>query len=276
MKLNSQKNKKEHLELLKFLSGQRKEILPFWRIVDFQPNDLSVLESMHRVSWRRYVSSIAMIFLISGSCVFIGLMKGRPAWASTTKEDSGLASNEGELKIEDIKPLNEDGEELKEDAAIAAKAKESHFVSVEKKRPAKPAASDLLGPQPKKGYKPKIYMAPLDPDDAKMKGIVKSVTGKMTVKNTNGLAVEYQVDKATHTPREMWLNFVGGMEVAKAKSMDEIQPGDTVKVTYKMPKDESRKILTKVELVKHKPVQVDESTASGTKEASSFLMDKNL
>ena len=92
----------------------------------------------------------------------------------------------------------------------------------------------------------------IDDVDEKAEGTLETVRGTVSGSSRYGIAVEYGVG-ANSIAQEMWANYLSSTKLSGAKKFSELEYGDTVELTYKQLKDNSKKLLKSVKLIHKQP-----------------------
>lgn len=87
-----------------------------------------------------------------------------------------------------------------------------------------------------------------------VKMLPKTMEGTVSARNFNGLALTYKTDKAEAASFELWLPYEPKMKFSGGyKSSKDVGEGDKVRVFYDEAEDQSKKLVTGVQLLKRKP-----------------------
>lgn len=173
------------------------------------------LEAMHRMSWRHYAVALLMPLLFSfGTAVECFAAET----AATEKRSAFEAAKEAVSKLV---------------------SKEGELKSVTKK----PAAGKHV---------PKVILPPIEKAEEEAEGEMRTLKGTVSARSSYGVAVEYGSDPKLGT-REMWADFRKQTLVAGIKKFSDLEPGDQVQIKYKELKENSKKILKEIKLLKKAP-----------------------
>lgn len=192
MKRNNHKDKKVTARPARQAIADKKEVLSTWHIVDFKLPGRSGLETLHRLSWRRYI--LSMIVLISmGLAVY-----GEKALAETKTSESDVATMVNFDEGNDLLPQTKKAEK------VNAKS------------------------QPRSAIVKEVSIA--DEKKPKEKKIEKTVTGNVVFIRKNKMSVEFGED--ANGGQELLLSLDKDVKVKHAKNFAQIKQGDLVQVKY--------------------------------------------
>ncbi len=114
------------------------------------------------------------------------------------------------------------------------------------------AVKEALKPQKVAPAKKSIELPSVSKEEAKAEGVVKTLQGTVSGVSNYGLAVEFEGGT-----REMWADLMKETTLEKVKKIRDIQIGDTVEIAYKELKNNSKRLLQKVKLVRRKPKELE-------------------
>jgi len=78
----------------------------------------------------------------------------------------------------------------------------------------------------------------------------KTISGEISARNLNGIALVYAKNTKKRSSREMWLPYDSELKLVGYESKANVGEGDYVRATYDEMVDEGRRVLTGIELVK--------------------------
>jgi hypothetical protein len=88
-------------------------------------------------------------------------------------------------------------------------------------------------------------------DEIKM--VTKTVSGEISARGPNGIALVYEKDDVKRSSKEMWFPYEGEVKLIGYKEKMDIGEGDSVTVTYDEAENSSKRTLTGIRLLKKKP-----------------------
>lgn len=94
--------------------------------------------------------------------------------------------------------------------------------------------------------------------EPEIKMIEKTMSGEVSAKGPNGVAVVYEKDLKKRASFEMYFPFESNTTLTGYESKADIQEGDSVLATYEEAEDGSKRILLDLKLMKKKPAEVEE------------------
>lgn len=109
----------------------------------------------------------------------------------------------------------------------------------------------------KKTYTPKFYYRKTTKAETKLETEAKTVQGKLSARGTNGLEIQVGIDKEKGTSNDMWFEYREGMKLGGAKKLSDFNEGDIIKVGYNEAKDHSKRMMTELTLLRHKPQDLE-------------------
>lgn len=196
-------------------------------------------------------SLLLRVMMISGLIFYLSVfLEITLPDAFAAKEEKTAAGNEdkssakGEKENPDLNPQK--AEEEKEEAEYGPP------VSVQKERkPKKILEKDLPDSEP---------------GEAKTNANLETLEGRVSGAGYNGLAVELPNPRKDE-PSEIWFDYVKGIKISSVQGLEEIQEGDTVRVSY-IKGEDGRKFLKEIRRTRKKPadeilVSTETSEATG-------------
>lgn len=85
--------------------------------------------------------------------------------------------------------------------------------------------------------------------------VTKTLSGEISARGPNGIALEYAKDEVEGTSKEIWFPYEVEIKLTGYKAKTDIAAGDQVTVTYDEAEDGSKLVLTGIRLLKKQPPQ---------------------
>ncbi len=121
-----------------------------------------------------------------------------------------------------------------------------------------PQAIAAEASKPAEEAAPKVLVSKENVQEEKLKMVTKTLSGEISARGPNGIALEYARDEVEGSSKEMWFPYEAEVKLIGYKAKTDITAGDQVAVTYNEAEDGSKRVLTGIRLLKKKPPEEEE------------------
>ncbi|MFH0985984.1 MAG: hypothetical protein V1882_10725 [Candidatus Omnitrophota bacterium] len=106
-----------------------------------------------------------------------------------------------------------------------------------------------------------------------MQPVKKTLTGEVGVVIKTGMNVEF--DRKASSSTDLWVEFTQGTQVEGVKAFSEFLPGDKVQITYAEAKDQSKRAVRSIKLLKRKTEEEKKREAAAEARAEAAAAQKS-